>query len=358
MSTVLFTGYPGFLGSALLPLVLEKRPGSTALCVVQERFMPLAQKRLAEQTQEHPDLEGRVELITGDITEPGLDMDRSTDDITEVFHLAAVYDLAVPSELAYRVNVEGTRHVLDLCWSLTGLKRLQYVSTCYVSGSHHGLFLEDQLDTGQTFQNHYEHTKFEAEQLVRNAIADGLPATIYRPGIVVGDSTTGETQKFDGPYFVIQFLMKQPKYAVVPRVADPDQIRFGLVPRDFVIGAIDQLSTMDVAVGKCYALADPHAPTVRELVDTFCSLMDKEPVWLRVPLKFTQVLIGLPGVERLVGFPEESVAYFAHPTVYDTTNTVTDLEGTGVTCPRFADYAPVMIEYVKMHPDVSSAAMV
>lgn len=90
-----------------------------------------------------------------------------------------------------------------------------------MSGSHHGLFLEDQLDTGQTFQNHYEHTKFEAEQLVRNAIADGLPATIYRPGIVVGDSVTGETQKFDGPYFLLQFLMKQPKYAVVPGSLTP-----------------------------------------------------------------------------------------------------------------------------------------
>jgi thioester reductase-like protein len=358
MSTVLFTGYPGFLGSALLPLVLEKRPGAQAVCVVQERFMPLAAKRLAEQIEEHPALEGRVDLVVGDITEPALGMHEPTDEITEVFHLAAVYDLAVPAELAYRVNVEGTRHVLDLCRSLPNLERLQYVSTCYVSGSHPGVFREDQLDTGQTFQNHYEHTKFEAEQLVRDAIAEGLPATIYRPGIVVGDSTTGETQKFDGPYFVAQFLMKQPKFAVVPRVADPDEVKFGLVPRDFVIGAIDQLSTMDVAVGKCYALADPEPPSVRELVDTFCDLLGKEPVWLRVPLKFTQVLVGLPGVERLVGFPEESVAYFAHPTVYDTTNTVTDLAETGLSCPRFADYAPVMIEYVKMHPDVSSAAMV
>ncbi|MEZ5186562.1 MAG: SDR family oxidoreductase [Candidatus Nanopelagicales bacterium] len=358
MNTVLFTGYPGFLGSALLPLVLEKRAGAKAVCVVQERFMPLATKRLAEQTEEHPALAQRVELVMGDITQPGLGLDAPIDDITEVFHLAAVYDLAVPAELAYHVNVEGTKHVIDLCRSASNLERLQYVSTCYVSGSHPAQYYEDELDTGQSFLNHYEHTKFEAERLVRAAMADGLPATIYRPGIVVGDSTTGDTQKYDGPYFLAQFLMKQPKYAAFPNVTDPDKIKMCLVPRDFVVGAIDQLSTMDVAIGKTYALSDPNPPSIREVVETFGGLLHKEIVWLRVPLRFTQVMVGLPGVEKLVGFPEESLAYLSHPTVYDTTNTETDLRDTGLTCPAFADYAPTMIEFMKLHPDVSSAAMV
>lgn len=358
MSTVLFTGYPGFLGSALLPLVLDKRPDAKALCVVQERFMALAVKRLAEQTGEHPALEGRVELVVGDITQPGLGITESPEDITEVFHLAAVYDLAVPGELAYHVNVEGTKHVLDLCRSAPNLERLQYVSTCYVSGSHPDRYFEDQLDTGQSFLNHYEHTKFEAERLVREAIAEGLPATIYRPGIVTGDSTTGDTQKYDGPYFLAQFLMKQPKYAAFPNVTDPDKIKMCLVPRDFVVGAIDALSTMEVAVGKTYALSDPNPPSIREVVETLGKLLNKDIVWLRVPLRFTQVVVGLPGVEKLVGFPEESLAYLSHPTVYDTSNTETDLEGTGLVCPPFADYAPTMIEFMKLHPDVSSAAMV
>lgn len=358
MSTVLFTGYPGFLGSALLPRVLAKRPDAKALCVVQERFLPLARKRLSEQTVEHPEIAGRVELAAGDITTRGLGLTTATEEITEVFHLAAVYDLAVPEELAYRVNVEGTRHVLELCRSLPALRRLQYVSTCYVSGTHTGVFREDDLDTGQSFLNHYEHTKFEAEKLVREAMADGLPATIYRPGIVVGDSTTGDTQKFDGPYFIAQFLMKQPRHAAFPNVMDPDRIKMCLVPRDFVIGAIDELSLMDAAVGRTYALSDPKPPSIREIVETFGRLLDKEIVWPRVPLRFTRAVVGLPGVEKLVGFPEESLAYLSHPTVYDTSNTTADLEGTGLRCPHFAEYAPTMIEFMKLHPDTSSAAMV
>ena len=127
-----------------------------------------------------------------------------------MWHLAAVYDLAVPPEIARRVNVDGTANVVDLCHSLPRLRRLQYVSTCYVSGRYAGEFGEDVLAEGQPFRNHYESTKYDAEQLVRDAMAGGLPATIYRPGIVVGDSTTGETLKYDGPYFIAGFLRRQP----------------------------------------------------------------------------------------------------------------------------------------------------
>ncbi|HZX99153.1 MAG TPA: SDR family oxidoreductase [Dermatophilaceae bacterium] len=111
-----------------------------------------------------------------------------------------------------------------------GVQQTAYVSTCYVSGRYEGEFTEDALDEGQTFLNHYESTKFEAEKLVRAAMADGLPTTIYRPGMVVGDSLTGETQKYDGPYFVAEFLRRQFFVALVPAVGDPDRVRACMVP--------------------------------------------------------------------------------------------------------------------------------
>ena len=134
----------------------------------------------------------------------------------EVWHLAAVYDLAVPEEIARRVNVQGTANVIEFARSRKEFTRLQYVSTCYVSGDYDGEFPEDEIDLGQGFLNHYESTKFEAEVLVRRAIRAGLPATIYRPGIVVGDSVTGETQKYDGPYFYATYIQRHPR-----RCADP-----------------------------------------------------------------------------------------------------------------------------------------
>src|SRR6185295_13240080 len=105
-------------------------------------------------------------------------------------------------EVGMRVNVDGTRHVLDFAAAQPSLERLHYVSTCYVSGRYQGVFAESDLEKGQTFNNYYEETKYLAEVEVQRRMREGLPATIYRPSVVVGDSTSGATQKYDGPYFV------------------------------------------------------------------------------------------------------------------------------------------------------------
>ena len=360
MSTVLMTGFPGFLGSALLPRVLARRPGSTMQCLVQERHLDTARERLAGIEQARPDVAGRTELIVGDITAPDLGVDAGAiQEVDEVWHLAAVYDLTVPLEVAQKVNVDGTANVLAFCKTRTSLRRLQYVSTCYVSGRFAGEFTEDDLDAGQVFRNHYESTKYEAEVLVRKAMADELPATVYRPGIVVGDSQTGETLKYDGPYFLATFMRRQPgPVAVVPQMADPDEVRFGLVPRDFVIAAMDELSVLDHSAGRTYALTDPHPPTVRQLVDTFARHLRKRVVWVPLPLGLTRAAIGLPGVERLLGVPTESLDYFTNPTTYSTRNTVADLAGTGVECPPFEHYAGRLLEFMRTHPEIGSRAMV
>src|SRR5512144_2348397 len=103
MAALLMTGFPGFLGSALLPLVLARREGVRAICIVQTQHLATARARLDQIEAEHPHTIGRVELVKGDITKPGLGIDpvvrKSMDDINEVWHLAAVYDLAVALDI-------------------------------------------------------------------------------------------------------------------------------------------------------------------------------------------------------------------------------------------------------------------
>ena len=157
--------------------------------------------------------------MAGDLTEPGLglaDGRRLAADVTEIWHLAAVYDLGVPRDVGMRVNVEGTRNVLRFAEGCPDLRRHHYVSTCYVSGRHCGPFHESDLDVGQAFNNFYEETKFLAEVRWPRPGHGGMPTSVYRPAIVVGDSRTGDTQKFDGPYFLLQWLLRQPQ-AVRPR---------------------------------------------------------------------------------------------------------------------------------------------
>lgn len=361
---LLMTGFPGFLGSALLPRLLARRPRTKAVCLVQPQYLPTARQRLQELETSDPHVSGRVELVVGDITAPGLGVDRQGAQrlrrLTEVWHLAAVYDLTVPLEIARRVNVEGTARVLEFCQGLTKLRRLQYVSTCYVSGRYDGEFTEDALDEGQEFQNHYEATKFEAEVLVRKAMADGLPATIYRPGIVVGDSRTGATQKYDGPYFVATLLRRQPlPLVVVPSIGAVDEVTVGVVPQDFVIAAMDELSVLDRSLGRTYALTDPAPPTVRELVETLARHLGKRVLWVPMPLGLTRLVVGsVPGLERLIGLPAEVLGYYDSPTTYSTVNTVTDLAGTDVTCPPFQSYAGRLLDFMIAHPEIDSAAMV
>lgn len=361
MSIVFFTGFPGLLGGRLLPRVLDRSPDCRAVCLVQPKFLALAHSRLAEIQATYPQLCGRIELVEGDITERNLglaDAVRIKQSVREIFHLAAVYDLGVRRDMATRVNVEGTRHVLDFAEGAPGLRRVHYVSTCYVSGRHDGAFSEDDLDKGQSFNNAYEETKFLAEMEVRARIRGGLLATIYRPAIVVGDSRTGATQKYDGPYFVIRWLLRQPRVVVLPVVGNPRATRVNLVPLDFVVDAMSHLSGLAASAGKTYQLADPKPLTVSELLEGIARATGRFVVRIPLPLRFAKFAIDrVPGVYRLMQIPSPALDYFVHPTLYTCGNTTADLAGSGVTVPPFASYVDRLVDFVRRHPNIESSAM-
>jgi thioester reductase-like protein len=231
------------------------------------------------------------------------------------------------------------------------LERFHYVSTCYVSGRHPGLFRETDLDVGQRFNNYYEETKFLAEALVQARMSGGLPATIYRPAIVVGDSRTGATQKYDGPYPVIRLLLRQARIAIVPVVGDPDATRVNLVPSDFVLGAIDYLSQRPDAAGKVYQLADPHPLTASELLDAVAGVTGQNLVRIHLPIRLARVAIEhVPGVYRLLRIPAAALDYYSHPTLYSTTNAEADLEGSGIEVPDFRSYVGRLIDFARRNP--------
>jgi nucleoside-diphosphate-sugar epimerase len=350
MAAIFFTGFPGFLGSELLPRVLA-RTDDYALCLVQPKF-----RALAEERARGLNLGDRVRIVEGDLTKA---LDHiPAEDVREIYHLAAVYDLSVARDLGMRVNVTGTQRVLDLAERAPKLERLHYVSTCYVSGRHPGVFTEDDLEKGQRFNNHYEETKQLAEVEVRKRMSH-IPITVYRPSVVVGDSSTGATQKYDGPYFVMQWLMRQPRIAVLPVVGRPSRYTFNVVPRDFIIRALEHLTGLKDNAGRTYALADPHPLTVDETIDTIGAATGRKV--LRIPLTKAIAkgsLQYVPGVYRLMRIPPAAVDYFVHPTTYDTTNATRDLAPAGIVAPSFRDYAPRLVEFVRAHPEIGSAAMV
>jgi thioester reductase-like protein len=361
--TVLFTGFPGFLGTRLLPRVLHRDPDADAVCLVQERFLELAHQRVDELVADDAALAGRIRLVEGDITRPDLGLGGEHEELArstvEVFHLAAVYDLEVTRQLGMAVNVDGTRHVLEFCDACSSLERLQYVSTCYVSGRWPGIFREGDLAKGQRFNNYYEETKHLAEVLVQQRMADGLPATIYRPSVVGGDSKTGATQKYDGPYFLLRWLLKQPRLALLPAIGDPEGYRFNVVPSDFVIDAIDALAARTDTRGGVYALADPEPYTIRELIDLFSRTTQRTLIEVPLPRKVAKsALEHVPGLTGLMGIPPAAVDYFTHPTHYTTDEATRLLAEEGISLPDREAWFVAMSRFVRDNPDVSSDAMV
>ena len=138
-----------------------------------------------------------------------------------------------------------------------------------------------------------------------------------------------------------------------------DDVKASLVPRDFVIGAMDELSVLDRSLGKTYQLTDPNPPSAREVAQIFAALLHRKAVFLPVkPSMLRALLVTVPGMEQLTGLPAELLDYFSFATTYATTNTTADLEGTGLSCPAFADYAGTLLEFMHAHPEIGSEAMV
>jgi thioester reductase-like protein len=344
---VFFTGFPGFIGRRLVDRLLRDDPELRVAALVEERMA--ADARDCAQAIGHAD---RIEILVGDITDrrlglAGDDYDRLAAEITSAHHLAAAYDLAVPLEVAQRVNVEGTGNVLDLCARAERLERLNYVSTAYVAGLRTGVVYEHELNLGQAHKNHYESTKFQAEVWVREYL-DKVPATIYRPAIVVGDSRTGETQKFDGPYYILRTIARvgSGPLATFGRSEAP----FNVVPVDFVVDAIAALAGDEAAAGETVHLVDPEPVSAAEL---FCALAreyaGREPR-LRVPAKLVESGLRFgPVRSQFAGAPRESIQYLNHPVRFDTRRAGDLLARHGVSIPRFEDYVGTMVEFFRAH---------
>lgn len=364
---IFLTGFPGFLGKEILPRLLQRDLNTQAICLVQDRFMQQAKDALKELNKRYPniDINSKVELVVGDITDPllGLGDSYSTyaQKVTSVYHFAAVYDLDVKKELAYKVNVGGTQHILDFCEKCPNLERHHYVSTCYVSGNYKGLFKETDLEKGQTFNNFYDETKYHAEVLVKKAMIAGMPTTIYRPAIVTGDSKTGETQKYDGPYFMLKWLMRFPRVGIFPTIGKGIKNTMNIVPRDFIIDAITALSGMKESLGKTYNLADPKPLTIEKLGEAMGKSIGRIIIKTPLPVNGKQAVWlfkKLPFIPEFMGLPTMSVTYFDHHTDYDTTESSKDLASVGIICPNYADYLDNIVRFLKANPTISSKAMV
>jgi len=358
------TGGTGFIGRNLIDRLLERR-GTVYVLVrrgSKKKFNALVAERWSDSKK-------RVVAVSGDLTRPGLgvsraDMDKLTGKVRHVFHLAAVYDLSAGSQEQERVNIEGTRHAMEFAGA-AGAKCFHHTSSIAAAGLYQGVFREDMFDEATGLQHPYFRTKHESEGLVRKHCP--IPWRIYRPGIVVGHSKTGEIDKIDGPYFFFKLIQKL-RRTLPPWVPTLglEGGRINIVPVDFVAGAMDHIAHKPRLDNTCFHLTDPNPKRIGEVMNLFADAAHAPMMSMRVdarlfnfiPQPVKQGLGMLPPVRRIVnqvladlGIPKDVLSFFNYPTKFDTREAERALRGSGIKVPPLEDYAWVLWDYWERHLD-------
>lgn len=348
-----FTGFPGFISNQLIREVLRKNDHEGKIHVL---VLPSMKEKAESERQnivkDFSLRQEQFEIIEGDITKPGLAIETAKsaelqEAVTHVFHLAAIYDLAVPKDIAFLVNVEGTRNVNEWVRTLRNINRYTYFSTAYVAGKREGILYENELIKPHAFKNFYEETKYEAEVLV-DSLKKDVPVTIIRPGIVKGHSRTGETIKFDGPYFIMNFIDRLSFMPFLPQLGKGDTV-VNLVPVDYIIEATTYLTFADQGAGKTYHLTDPKPYKVSELYEMMMQeLLQRSPKGA-VPLGLAKAGLNLSVLRRYLGVEKEAIDYFTWKGNFDCSQAQEDLKGSGIMCPDFKDGISAMASFYRQN---------
>ncbi|GHE37834.1 SDR family oxidoreductase [Vulcaniibacterium thermophilum] len=357
------TGATGFIGRHLVSRLFERK-GTVYVLVRKE-----SQKKLDDIARRMGWDTKRVMAVAGDMTRANCGLSAAQmrslkGKVRHFFHLAAIYDLTADADAQYAANVEGTRHALDLAAAL-GAGCFHHASSIAAAGLYPGVFREDMFEEAEGLDDPYLRTKHESEGLVRKE--KRLKWRIYRPGIVVGHSRTGEIDKIDGPYYFFTFIKKM--RAMLPQWMPTLGIeggRINLVPVDYVADAMDYIAHKPKLDGHTFHLVDPAPQRVGEVLNTFARAAHAPEMTMRLDARMfaflpsaVRLAVGnLPPVKRMIamllrdfGIPKQALKFITYPTRFDNRETERALRGSGIAVPPLESYAWRLWDYWERHLD-------
>ena len=358
------TSGTGFIGRNLIDQLLNRK-GTIYVLVrrgSKKKFNQLVSERWSDHSR-------RVVAISGDLTKPKLgvsqaDSDELSGKIKHFFHLAAMYDLAADEDANRAANIDGTRHAIQFAEAIKA-KCFHHTSSIAAAGLYQGTFREDMFEEASGLNHPYFRTKHDSEGIVRRDCS--IPWRVYRPGIVVGHSKTGEIDKIDGPYYFFKLIQKMRRMLPpwVPTLG-LEGGRINLVPVDFVAQAMDHIAHKPKLDGQCFHLTDPNPKRIGEVMNLFAEAAHAPLMSMRVdarlfsfiPAPVKQGFAMLPPVRRIInqvladlGIPKDMISMFNYPTKFDTREVERALKGSGIQVPPLEDYAWVLWDYWERHLD-------
>ncbi len=362
--TYFVTGATGFIGKRLVKKLLARRAGVVYFLIRQE-----SRDKVPELLDYWGTDETHAVPIVGDLVKPLLGLSKSdlkklTGKIEHFFHLAAVYDLKADADTQVAINIDGTKNAVALANEIdAGI--FQHVSSIAAAGMYEGVFREDMFDEAEGLDHPYFATKHESEKIARTEAR--MPWRVYRPGLVVGDSKTGEMDKIDGPYYFFKLIQKirnlLPPW--MPMVG-LEGGRINIVPVDFVVDAIDHIAHKKGLDRQAFHLVDPTPYRVGDVLNIFARAAHAPKFSLRVnaallgfvPSSVKRGLLALTPVRRIrnavmkdLGLPDDIITFVNYPTRFDTRETTAALKGSGIHVPRLEDYAYRLWDYWERHLD-------
>jgi len=362
--TYFVTGATGFIGRRLVKKLLARR-GTVVYFLVR----PESRDKVPALLEDWGVGEERAIPVVGDLGQPLLgvskaDQKKLAGKIKHFLHLAAVYDLKADAESQIVANIDGTRNAVALANAIkAGV--FQHVSSIAAAGMYEGVFREDMFDEAEGLDHPYFATKHDSEKIVRKEC--DMPWRVYRPGLVVGDSKTGEMDKIDGPYYFFKLIQRM--RAILPPWMPAVGIeggRINIVPVDFVVDAIDHIAHKKDLDGKAFHLVDPTPYRVGDILNIFAKAAHAPQFSLRVnaallgfiPNSVKKGMLALSPVRRIknavmkdLGVPDDILTFVNYPTRFDARETTAALKGTKIHCPRLEDYAYRLWDYWERNLD-------
>jgi thioester reductase-like protein len=379
MSVYFLTGGTGAVGSSIVPLLLADPDTEVRLLLRAESDAALAQRMeslagywgWAESFEQR----ARVKAYRGDAAVANFNLpdDQYAELVgacTHLIHSAGTVRMNLSIEDARRSAVGSAQATVDFARRLAAAGRLSkfdYVSTVGVAGKRPGALPEIWMDEPREFHNTYEQAKAEAEEIVRRAIVDeGLPVTVHRPSMVIGDARDGRIIHFQIFYFICEFLSGRKTRGLYP---DFGEVRLDVIPANWVAEAIVAASRDPQTAGRIFHLCSgpeqaPRLEELKALVRTaFATHGMRVPLGIRMPRGVFAALARMAA--RLAPASQRKALstlpiyldYLADRQGFDNAAYTGWLANRGLHLPLAADYLPRVLGYYldKRYPPETGA---